>query len=159
MPTQSLEEMKSHVGETFSLVERMPVEAGKIAEFAEAIGDDDPVFVDSTGEAAAERGFEDVPIPTTFTMTKGFWTARQDTEGRPDLGFVDERIVHGEQSFEIERRPVAGDVLRGEGELVDVFEREGSGGTMTFAVWETRLYDQNDELCVTERSTVIEVPA
>ena len=158
MSDKSLAELETHVGETFEVVSRYPIEAGKIAEFAEAIHVPAPAFLDDTGTTARDRGFEDVPAPPTFTMTSAFYEGRQDVEGRPDLGFDDSRILHGEQSFEFERMPVAGDVLSATGELVDVYQKEtDESGTMTFAVWQTTYRDQDDEVVVTERSTVIEV--
>lgn len=158
MPDKSMDELNELVGATFDVVDRFPVEAGKIAEFAEAIHDDDPVYRDGTGERAREHGFEDVPAPPTFTMASAFYEERQDVEGRPDVGFDPAKVLHGEQSFEFERTPVAGDVLSAEGELVDVYQRESDQrGTMTFAVWETTYRDRDDEIVVVERSTVIEV--
>ena len=50
-----------------------------------------------------------------------------------------------------------GDVLSGEIELADVYQREGSrGGTMTFAEYRVRYWDEDGDLVVTERQTVIE---
>lgn len=158
MPDKSMDELEDRVGETFTVVERFPVEAGKIAEFAEAIHDEHPVYLDGTGERARERGFDDVPAPPTFTMASAFYEQRQDVEGRPDLGFDPARVLHGEQSFEFERTPVAGDVLSAAGELVDVYQRESDhSGTMTFAVWETTYRDGDGDVVVVERSTAIEV--
>ena len=46
-------------------------------------------------------------------------------------------ILHGEQEFEYHRPIVAGDVLRSEGKVVDAYEKESKGKTMTFVVTET----------------------
>lgn len=159
MPTKSLAQLESLVGTKFQVVERFPLERGKIAEFATAILEDDPVYLDSSSETARERGFEDVPTPVTFTMASSFFQDRQPTEGRPDIGFDQERVVHGEQSFEFERQPVAGDTLSAEGELVDVYQKERSDGTMTFAEWETTYRDAHGDVVVREQSTVIELPS
>lgn len=158
MGDRTFEELKEQLeGKTFTAVERFPIEAGKIAEFAEAIKEDNPVYLDTTGETAREHGYDDVPAPPTYMMVSSFYQQRQDVEGRPDLGFDLARVLHGEQSFEYMRVPVAGDVLHGEGEVADVYQREGSqGGTMTFAKLETTYFDQDDEPVVKATSTIIE---
>jgi len=153
-----MDELRDLVGERFELVERFPVEAGKIAEFAEAITDVDSLYLDDTGDTARERGFENVPAPPTFTMSAAFFRERQDMEGRPDVTFDRSRTVHGEQSFEYERPPVAGDVLSADGELRDIYQKEGASGPMTFAEWEATYRDQDGDPVVRAFSTVIELP-
>ena len=49
-----IDELKSRVGETETSVEGFEIEAGKVAEFARAIGDDNPVY--HSEDAARERG-------------------------------------------------------------------------------------------------------
>ena len=46
-------------------------------------------------------------------------------------------VLHGEQEFQYHRPMVVGDVLVGEGRLVDLYEKESKGRTMTFIVMET----------------------
>src|SRR6185369_2310775 len=46
-------------------------------------------------------------------------------------------VLHGEQEFEYHRPIVAGAVLRSEGKVVDAYEKESKGKTMTFVVSET----------------------
>lgn len=157
MPDKSIEELEDLVGTTWTAVERFPIEAGKVAEFAEAIKEDNPAYTDSTGETASEQGFDDVPAPPTYMMVSSFFQGRQDTGDSPDFGFDNERILHGEQSFEYERVPVAGDVLHGESEVTGVYQRDGArGGTMTFAETTTTYYDEDDEPVVRAIGTTIE---
>lgn len=158
MPEKPLADLEDLVGETYTVVERFPIEAGKIAEFAEAIGDDNPLYLDTSGETARQRGYDDVPAPITFPMASSFFKRRQDMGERPDLGFDRTRIVHGEEAFEYDRVPVAGDVLTGEERLADVYQREGGrGGTMTFAEWETTYTDRDDDRVLQQRQTIIEL--
>ncbi len=56
------------VGKEFSPF-AMPVERGKIREFANAIGDDNPIYSDPV--YAGKSGFGDIPAPPTFTAVKG----------------------------------------------------------------------------------------
>ena len=158
MPTKSIEELKEKVGESHRTIENFRIEAGKVEEFARAIRDDNPAH--RSEEAATEQGFDRIPAPLTFVRTAYFPRYRPDDfeEIRPfDLGFRSEYSVHGEQQYEFERPRYVGDVLSGEVELADVYQRDGSrGGTMTFAEYELHYWDQNDNVVLTERQTVIE---
>ena len=154
-----LDELRSRVGETRTTIGGLRVEAGKVEEFARAIGDDDPLYRDREG--ATDRGFGDTPAPLTFTRTGRF--ERYRTGESIELGFRPEYTLHGAQAYEYDRPLLVGDVLRGETTVVDVTEREGErGGTMTFAEVETTYYDErngsdgSDERVLTERATVIE---
>ena len=61
------------IGKEFPTFE-MPVERGKIREFAEAIGDYNPIYSDPAYAAKTElRG---ILAPPTFTITKNFWLKR-----------------------------------------------------------------------------------
>lgn len=148
------------VGDSHRTIENLRVEAGKVAEFARAVRDDDPIHYDA--DAAAARGFDAVPAPLTFTRI-GMFPRHQpddledDTYRGFDLGLYRERVVHGEQGYKYERPISVGDVLTGTTTLTDVFRREGSrGGEMTFFEFETAYTDATDDLVLTERFTVIE---
>jgi acyl dehydratase len=156
MPTKPLSDLEAMVGTARQTVEKLRVERGKIAEFARALRDDDPLYYDA--DAARERGFEGVPAPLTFSRVSAFPHNRPPgVEGTGfDLG-LEPVIIHGEQAYEYERPLVAGDVLDGETTLADVYQREGRrGGTMTFVEYETAYYDQDGDLVLTDRSTAIE---
>src|ERR687890_2735829 len=80
----------------------------KIAEFASAIGADDPVHRDV--EAARAAGHPDVIAPPTFAIVVSLEAAFV-VLGDPDVGLDYSRVVHGEQKF-IHHRPIrAGDRL------------------------------------------------
>jgi acyl dehydratase len=88
-----------------------PYEVGreKIREFAEAIGDDNPVYFDP--EAAQALGYPDVIAPPTFPIIITMRAAAQIVAD-PDLGLDYSKVVHGEQSFRYSRPVQAGDVLQ-----------------------------------------------
>lgn len=158
MPHKSMAELQSLVGQTRTTAEGLRVERGKIAEFANAIGDRNPVYHDPS--VARERGFEDVPAPPTFTRTAMF--ERHRPEGYSgdhnfDLGFERGSQLHGSQTYEFERPLVAGDVLDGETTLVDISQRDGQNGQLTVAEFETAYTDPTDTTVVTARLTRIEV--
>jgi acyl dehydratase len=151
--TETLERLESTVGESVTTVEGFAVEAGKVEEFARAVGDDDPVYRDPV--VASERGFEAVPAPLTFVRTTDF--PRYRTGEEIDLGFRHEHTLHGEQAYEYDRPLVVGDTLTGETAVVNAYERDGSrGGTMTFAEVETEFRDASGERVLVSRSTAIE---
>jgi acyl dehydratase len=65
-------------------------------------------------------------------------------------------ILHGEQEFTYHRPVVVGDVLVGKGSIVDAYQREGKGRTMTFVVVETNWTDERTgDPVVTTRFNVI----
>jgi len=157
MPSKSLDELESLVGTAVVTVEDFEIEAGKVEEFARAVKDNDPIHRDE--EAAKERGFDRIPAPLTFERVSMFPRYRTVEKYGIDLGFQEEYTIHGEQEYEYERPMMVGDVLTGETTLVEVYERNGKrGGTMTFAVLETKYTDEDGELVVTARSTAIETP-
>jgi acyl dehydratase len=80
----------------------------KIAEFATAIGADDPVHRDV--EAARAAGHPDVIAPPTFAIVVSLEAAFV-VLGDPDVSLDYSRVVHGEQKF-VHHRPIrAGDRL------------------------------------------------
>ena len=112
------------------------VERRWIRTFAQAIGDDDPVFHDV--DAARAAGYPDIAAPPTFAFTV-VMEAAQPLAVIDDLGVDKTRTMHGEQGFRLHRPIVAGDVLTGRQRVVDMYARKG--GALTFVVTETALRD------------------
>jgi len=158
MPAKPLSELEAQIGDEVTTVRNLRVEAGKVAEFARAVGAGDLIFYDR--EAAKAAGYDDIPAPPTFTRIAYFPRYRPEGVDENlgfDLGLQSERILHGEQSYTYERTLLVGDVVTGTTTLTDVYQREGSrGGTMTFCVYETAFRDRDDELVLTEGVTRIE---
>lgn len=158
MPSKSVKELKKLVGKSRTVIEELEIEAGKVAEFARAIRDDNPAHRDH--DEAREQDFKTIPAPLTFTRTGYFPRYHPDSVDsiRPfDLGFRQEYTVHGEQAYEFERPVYVGDTLTGEVELTNIYQQEGRrGGTMTFAEYTFRYCDQDGNLVLTEHQTVIE---
>jgi acyl dehydratase len=80
----------------------------KIAEFAAAVGDDDPLYRDP--EAARAAGHPDVVAPPTFAMVVTLGAA-DVVLADPEVGIDFSRVVHGEQRFTHHRPIRAGDRL------------------------------------------------
>jgi acyl dehydratase len=95
----------------------------KIREFADAVGDPNPIYQDAA--AAHALGHADLVAPPTFAVviTRGPQT---DVIGDPDLGLDFSRVVHGDQRFEFSRPIVAGDVLTTTASVAAAHTRAGN---------------------------------
>lgn len=98
----------SYVGRSYPPTATYQVGREKIREFADAIGDDDPVFRDP--EAARAAGHPDVIAPPTFAIVVAMssWHVLIDD---PELGLDYSRMVHADQSFRHHRPIRVGDEL------------------------------------------------
>jgi len=99
MPAKPLSELEAQIGDEVTTVRNLRVEAGKVAEFARAVGAGDLIFYDR--EAAKAAGYVDIPAPPTFTRIAYFPRYRPEGVDENlgfDLGLQSERILHGEQS-------------------------------------------------------------
>ncbi|HEY1618666.1 MAG TPA: MaoC family dehydratase N-terminal domain-containing protein [Streptosporangiaceae bacterium] len=97
-----------YLGKEYSASDPYEVSRVKIAEFADAIGDPNPVYRDPVAARAA--GYPDVIAPPTFAVVITMSTSRVAV-GDPGLGLNYAMVVHGEQKFEYSRPLVAGDVV------------------------------------------------
>jgi hypothetical protein len=125
----------------------IPIERGKIREFARATGSSNPAY-----------DGPDAVIPPTFLTTAGnFWASPEDlpTAG---LGFELARVLHGEEEYEFFGPPPrAGQVLSVTSRLGEQWEKDGKrGGTMRFAKIVTEYRDGAGALVAEQRTTVIE---
>jgi acyl dehydratase len=84
------------------------VSRAKIAEFADAIGDEHPAY--RSVEAAAALGYSDVIAPPTFANIVTLEAAYAVVHD-PALGLDWTRVVHGDQRFVYERPLRAGDEI------------------------------------------------
>ncbi len=144
--------IKDLIGKEFPPFE-MPVERGKIREFAIAIGDDNPIYSDPAYAAQTEWG--GILAPPTFTATKNFW--RRGGPVISELTGLDPRFrLHGEEEFEYFKPVLAGDLLTCRSKIAEAYEKEGKrGGKMTFIVLEFAFYNQKGEKALVSRSTTI----
>jgi len=122
------------------------VEKGAIRKFAQAIGDNNPLYNDE--DYARNTRFGALVAPPTFSRTFDYGAI----EG---LSLPPDGLIHGEQSFTYYRPVVAGDVLFCSSQLTRVFQRSGRLGTMVFLVFENSAVDSSDRLVLKETSTVI----
>ena len=142
---------KNVAGKSFTPYE-FRVERGKIREFADAIGDTNPVYRDPA--AAAKAGLPGIPAPPTLLRTFLYETP----DSKNALGVKDwSYIVHGEQEFEYLAPVVAGDVLTGQDRIVGIVEKDSKrAGLLQIAVIETTFHNQRGEKVQIARRTLVE---
>jgi len=111
------------------------VERGAIRKLARAIDDATPEY--QRGDVAPPT------FPTTFRMDDVPWFEGVDRSS----------FIHTNQEYEYERPLLAGDVITVVERVVDVFEKHGKLGTMTFIVSEAEGRDPSRQLIYRGRST------
>jgi len=144
------------------------LERGPISNFARALKDENPIYHDSRVAEAA--GFGAIPAPPTWAFAMAHWGTFPEIQPPPDpeadtqlmakvIGGLMANgglILHGEQEFVYHRPLVSGDVVRSDGRVVDLYEKESKGKTMTFLVIETVYSDEKTgEPIVTARFNLI----
>ena len=140
---------REYAGRRFEPSDPYEVSRVKIAEFAHAIGDQNPIYRDR--DAAQAAGFRDVVAPPTFAIVismVGSSVALAD----PGLGLNYAMVVHGEQSFSYVRPLVAGDVVTTQTTITDI--RDAGRNTLLTNTTEFRTLD--GELVCTAHSTLVE---
>jgi len=133
-------------GKAKVVIERAPVQ-----HFADAVLSTSPIY--HGPEAATAAGFGNIPAPPTFPFAMEFSGKFEELQpadqpaGSPLAKAVGPLmakgglILHGEQEF-IYHRPIeVGDVLVGTGYIVDIYQKESKGRTMTFIIQETNWND------------------
>ena len=111
------------IGKTFAPA-TYAVGREKIREYARAVGETDPLYLDV--EAARAGGYADVVAPPMFAVVYSLpavWPALFDEEVGIDFG----RMVHGGQEFAWGPLVVAGDEITTTASLKDASERRGNG--------------------------------
>jgi len=100
---------RAFIGRSYPAPGTYEVSREKIRDFAVAIGDPQPAYVDP--EAARALGHADVIAPPTFLTTLGFRFPTASPIADPELGLNYALVVHGEQHYTHHRPVRAGDVL------------------------------------------------
>jgi acyl dehydratase len=118
---------KDYAGRTFPATQPYEVSRVKIAEFADAIGDRNPVYRDRGAAVAA--GYPDVIAPPTFPIVVTMAASRQAITD-PGLGINYALVVHGEQRFSYARPLRAGDVVTAQS-TIETIKTLGRNTVMT----------------------------
>ncbi|CAN7745972.1 MaoC family dehydratase N-terminal domain-containing protein [Hydrogenophaga aromaticivorans] len=116
------------------------VEKGRIRFFAEVIGATDPIYFDASAAQAA--GYRNVVAPPTFIFgaesDSGVLMTLLDTL-KIDL----RKVLHGEQRFDYHAPVCAGDTLRFQTRVTDIYDKKG--GALEFVVNDTKVTNQLGE--------------
>jgi len=129
----------------------VPLERGKIREFARAIKAEMPEFLDESRPS----------VPPTFLVTAGrFWGYTFDDPRETDLAKVDldrSLLLHAEEEYEFFGPPPrAGTTLRARTKIANVYEKEGRrGGKLIFVVAETEFQNEQGSTVAISRTTVV----
>jgi acyl dehydratase len=97
---------RDFIGRAFPSPEPYEITRVKIKEFADAIGDLNPIYREQ--DAAKAAGHPDILAPPTFPIVLALGG---DSLDDPELGLNWAMVVHGEQRFEYRRPLRAGDVV------------------------------------------------
>ena len=140
---------RDYAGRTYPPSEPYEVSRVKIAEFAAAIGDPNPVYRDRAAAAAA--GFPDVIAPPTFAIVISMASSGAAVAD-PGLGLNYAMIVHGEQGFSHARPLHAGDVVVSQSTIESI----RAVGSMTTLTTVTQIRTTGGEHVCTARSVLVE---
>jgi acyl dehydratase len=128
---------ESSIGKTWNGY-RYEVGLEKIREYANAIGEGNPVHHDR--DAAREAGFRDVVAPPMFAVVYSAG-AMGPVMFDPDVGMNFARMLHGSQEFVWGEPVCAGDAITTDVEWKDKSEKDDK----TFFVFESVSRNQDDQ--------------
>ena len=139
---------RDYVGRRFGSDAVYEVSREKIRDFADAIGDPNPVYRDI--DAAKALGHPEVIAPPTFAILITM-RASGGAIFDPDLGLNYALVVHGEQKF-VHHRPIRhGDRLLASSIVTDIRDA-GRNELLTLA---TELTTEDGELVCTAYNTIV----
>jgi acyl dehydratase len=114
----------------------------KIREYANAVGETNPVYQDT--EAAKEAGFRDVVAPPMFCVVYSAG-AMGPAILDPDVGINLATMLHGSQEFVWEEPVCSGDEITTTPRCTEIYEKDGKG----FYVFESVSKNQDGATTVT----------
>jgi acyl dehydratase len=139
---------KEFIGREFPANEPYEVTAESIREFADAIGDPNPVYRDAAAAKAA--GQPAVIAPPTY-LTKLNFLYGVAMLADPALGLNYAMVVHGDQQYTFKRPVRAGDVLVGKPRISSIFAK----GRNEFLVTEASIETADGEKVAVATSTIV----
>ena len=140
---------RDYIGRTFPAAAPYEVSRVKIGEFADAIGDPNPLYRDRAAAQAA--GYADVIAPPTFAIVISMAGAAPAIAD-PGLGLNYAMVVHGEQRFEYDRPLMAGDVVTAQATISDIRD----AGRNVMVSTKTEISTVGGEHVCTAHSTLVE---
>ncbi|MBV7412865.1 MaoC family dehydratase N-terminal domain-containing protein [Dermabacteraceae bacterium TAE3-ERU27] len=138
-----------YAGKIYPPLPAWRVSAAKVREFALATGITQQVCLDE--EAARAAGYPSLLAPPTFLVSLAQEAEAQYIQD-PAAGIDFSRVVHGEESFRLERPVCAGDLLRAELKVEKARNVRGHG-MVTTAV--TFTDPEGDTVAVVRSSLIV----
>ena len=129
------------------------VERGKMRELVQAIGDDNPIFLDK--EAAIKEGYKDTPAFPTFATVPMNWSNTL-LNIIADLKINFAMVLHGEEGYEYFQEIYPGDILTGKIRVVSIDEKAGKSGSMDLVKLETIYTNQRNEPVLKASALIVE---
>ena len=147
MPSFLTEEMRQQAIGSLSEPRTLEVEKGAIIKFAEAIGDDNPVFNDEAAARASQYG--GLIAPPTFL--------RSAVSARPELSFdvPFERVLDGGSDWDYFEPVRPGDRITAVSRVEDITERNGRIGLMLIQTIVITYTNQFEKVVATQTNTSI----
>jgi acyl dehydratase len=140
---------RDYAGRAYPASDPYEVSRVKIAEFADAIGDPNPVYRDPAAARAA--GHPDVIAPPTFAIVLSM-ASSGEVMADPGLGLNYAMVVHGDQEFSSTRPITAGDVIVAQTTISSIRGTQ----SLTMLSTETQLRTAAGEHLCTARSMLVE---
>jgi MaoC dehydratase-like protein len=116
------------------------IERGKLNEFLQAIGDDNPAY-----------HTDDPPLPPTFATVFTFWGGMRLDGVLRQIGVEMWNVIHSEQEYQLEAGIHIGDTVSGRAKIADIYAKAG----MEFVEILTNYYNQNNTMVVRDRALLI----
>lgn len=123
------------------------VERGKIKEFAQAIGETNPIYF--SAEEAKKQGYSDVPAPITFPTAIMFWGYPKIWQDMADLGIDLARILHMKEEYTYNKILYPGTV-NAQAEISDV-----KTGKMDMITFRTTISDEKGEVVLQAEMAIV----
>lgn len=140
---------KKYIGTKHAPLE-VNVEEGQLKFFAKSVGETDPIYTQVS--AARDAGYRHLPAPPTFVFTLNL--AQPDPFKKyTDMGIDLNTVLHGTQKFEYFAPICAGDCIRLQTTVTDIYAKKG--GALEFLIEETSAINQLDELVASATQTLV----
>jgi len=119
------------------------VDAGRVHEYARAIGESNPAYPGSPDDTEGKIA------PPTFAAVYALGVGSVSLVSR---GIPPWRLIHGEQEFQWRRSVRVGEKLTSQGRIADVYQKRN----LQFVIAESRVTDEaGEELCVSKTTVVV----
>ncbi len=140
------------------------VEKEVIRRFADAVGDQNPLYYDE--EYARNSRYGSIIAPPGCISSPWFGKLKSgapSSDVREELraalikaGYTNPGAIDAGIEYEFFRPVRAGDIIASTSMIKEVVEREGKTGKMAFTITETTYTNQNDDLVAKTRGTLIQ---